>query len=146
MPCRLLTESSWMFAYSPFCFLSTSDPMVRISEQFYCATICTGMHSGIHPLWPLYSHHLKFSLDSGSIVKHTTPLSSFSKFNGTYPLLIYSFSFSFFISISFCSSLTSSLFLLCFMFRTFILHSYLSDFLFLNIFEYLYTYVLVVSQ
>jgi hypothetical protein len=47
---RLLIGSSRTFAYSPFHFLSTPDTLVRISEDFYCAKLCTGTYSGIHPV------------------------------------------------------------------------------------------------
>jgi hypothetical protein len=109
-PRRLLTGSSRTFAHSPFNFLSTPDMMVRISESFYCAKICTGTHSGIHPLWHLYSHCLKFSLDFGSIVKHTTSSPPF--LNSLVPtcssLISFIFPFLFlspfaFLSISFTS-------------------------------------------
>jgi hypothetical protein len=125
MPHRLLKKSSRTFAHSPFNFLSTPDTMVCISESFYCAKIRTGTHSGIHPLWHLYSHCLKFSLDFGSIVKHTTSSPPFSEFIGTYLFLIDFFYLSVFISISFCIPLNFFLLPLCFMFRTFVL-SFLS--------------------
>jgi hypothetical protein len=60
----------------------------NISESFYCTKIRTGTHSGIHPLRHLYSHCLKFSLDFGSIVKHTTSSPPFFEFIGTYLFLI----------------------------------------------------------
>jgi hypothetical protein len=47
---RPLIGSSRTFAYSPFHFLSTPDTLVRISEDFYCAKLCTGTYSGIHPV------------------------------------------------------------------------------------------------
>jgi hypothetical protein len=130
---RLYTHhniSSRTFGYHLPFFPNTLITVVHISEYFYCKGSHTGMHSGIHPLWSLYSHLLKFSLDFRSIIKYTTPLSPFYEFNGTYLFLIYSFLFSFFIFISFCSSFTFSLFILCFKFWTFVLYSYLSDFLF----------------
>jgi hypothetical protein len=127
------TGSSTTFAHSPFCLLSTPDTMVHISESFYYAQIHTGTHSGIYP-FPSFSlfisHHLKFSLDFRSIVKHTTSSPPFSKFNGTYSFLIDFFYFSFFIFISLHISLTFFLLPLCFMFQTFVLHSYLSDYSF----------------
>ena len=56
MPCRPFIGSSRTFRYSPFHFLSTPDALVHISEDFYCAKLCTGTHSGIYPfpsIWPL---------------------------------------------------------------------------------------------
>jgi hypothetical protein len=140
------TGSSITFGNSPFNFLSTPDTMVCISESFYCTKICTGTHSGIHPLQHLYSHCLKFSLDFRSIVKHTTSSPPFFEFIGTYLFLIDFFYLSVFISISFHIPLDFFLLLLCFMFRTFVLSFLFFILLFPNIFEYLYTHVLVVSQ
>jgi hypothetical protein len=140
------TGSSIIFGHSPFDFLSTLDMMVHISESFYCTKIHTGTHSSIHPLRHLYSHCLKFSLDFGSIVKHTTSSPPFFEFIGTYLFLIDFFYLSVFISISFRISLDFFLLLLCFMFRTFVLSFLSFILLFSNIFEYLYTHVLVVSQ
>jgi hypothetical protein len=106
----------------------------------------SGTHSGIHPLWHLYSHCLKFSLDFGSIVKHTTSSPPFFEFIGTYLFLIDFFYFSVFIFISFHIPLDFFLLFLCFMFWTFVLSFLSFILLFSNIFEYLYIHVLVVSQ
>jgi len=48
-PCRLLIGSSKTFGPSSFYFLSTPDTLVHISEDFYCAKLCTGTHSSIYP-------------------------------------------------------------------------------------------------
>ena len=48
-PHRPFIGSSRTFGYSPFHFLSTPDALVHISEDFYCAKLCTGTHSGIYP-------------------------------------------------------------------------------------------------
>jgi hypothetical protein len=103
---QTITRPSGTFAYSPFHFLSTPYMMACISESFYCATICTGTHSSIRPLQPLCLHLLKFSLYFRSIAKHTTSSPPISESIGTYSFLIYFFLFSFFIPISFCTSLT----------------------------------------
>ena len=145
MPCRLVTGSSGTFGPSSFCFLSTPDTLVHISEYFYCARKHTGMHSGIYPLpsiWPLCLHLLKSSITFRSIIKHSYYWPPHSKLIGTYMSLIYSSFISFYFFLLSCFSHFSSHFM--FQIFTFLFLPFI--FLFLNFFEYLYTHVLVVSQ
>jgi hypothetical protein len=127
---QTITGSSGTFAYSPFHFLGTQDMLACISEQFYCTMICIGTHSGIHPLWPLYLHILKFSLHFGSIVKHTTSSSPFSESIGTYLSLIDFFHFPFLFLSPFAFLLLSSRFFCVSCFGALYVCSYLSCYYF----------------
>ena len=148
-PCRPLMESSRTFGHRLLRFPSIPNTLIRISEDFYCAKLCTGTYSGIHPLpsiRPLHSHLLKLSISLGSIINHSPPSPPFSESIGACsPLHLFLFH-SQFISFSFRFSLIFFLLSSCFMFRIFIFLFMSFRFLFPNIFEYLYAHVLVVSQ
>jgi hypothetical protein len=93
-----------------------------------------------------YSHLLKFSITLGSIAMHDHPQSPYSEIIGTYLSLTFSFfSFTLFLSpFAFLSYFHCFLHVSCFGSLSFVSH--LSYFLFPNIFEYLYTPVLVVCS
>jgi len=132
MPCRPFIGSSRTFGHWLTHFPSVPNTLVHISEYFYCAKLCTGTYSSIHPLpsiWPLHSHLLKVSISLRSIIDHSAPLFPFSKSIVTYSSLIYSFLFlslfvflslsSHFLHVSCFGSLSFYSYLLHFLFRLF---------------------------
>ena len=106
------------------------------------------------PFFPINSasfvYSLNFSIDFGSIVKHSYSLPPFSEINRclVFPLIIpFSFTIYFFLlSCFFHFLLTSFVFFCVLCFGPLYLCSYISQDLFPNIFEYLCTHVFVVSQ
>ena len=101
------------------------------------------------PFFPInsasFAYLLKFSIDFGSIVKHSYSLPPFSKINRPVSPLTIPFLFTIFLA-PFAFLPFSSYFFCVLCFRSLYLCSYLSHYLFPNIFKYLYTHVFAVSQ
>jgi len=132
-PHRPFIGSSRTFGHWLTHFPSVPNTLVHISEYFYCAKLCTGTYSSIHPLpsiQPLRSHLSKISISLESIIDHSTPSFPFSKSIGTYSSLIYSFLFLFLFLSPFVFLSLSSRFLHVSCFGSLSFYSYLLHFLF----------------